>query len=48
MYSMQGIVRKSICNATNQFEKLGYVGNNHANKKTIGYKSVNYEQMLKK
>lgn len=47
MYSMQGIVRKSICNATNQFEKLGYVGNNLANMNTRGYKSVNFEQMLK-
>ena len=47
MYSMQGIVRKSICNATNQFEKLGYVGNNLANMNTRGYKSVTFEQMLK-
>ena len=28
MYSMQGIVRKSVSNVTTQFEKLGYVANN--------------------
>lgn len=46
MYSMQGIVRRSINNVTNQFEKLGYVGNNLANLNTHGYKSVRFEQML--
>ncbi len=46
MYSLQGIVRKSVNNVTNQFEKLGYVGNNLANLNTHGYKSVSFEQML--
>ena len=46
MYSMQGIVRRSINNATNQFERLGYVGNNLANLNTHGYKNVRFEQML--
>ena len=46
MYSMQGIVRRSINNATNQFERLGYVGNNLANLNTRGYKNVRFEQML--
>lgn len=46
MYSMQGIVRRSINNATNQFERLGYVGNNLANMNTYGYKTVRFEQML--
>ena len=32
MYSMQGIVRKSVNNVTTQFEKLGYVANSLANK----------------
>ena len=46
MYSMQGIVRRSIDNAINQFERLGRVGNNLANFNTRGYKTVNFEQML--
>lgn len=47
MYSMQGIVRKSVNNSITQFEKLGYVANNLANMNTRGYKSVSFEQMLK-
>ena len=46
MYSMQGIVRKSVNNVTAQFEKLGYVANTLANMNTRGYKSVSIEQML--
>lgn len=46
MYSFQGIVRKSVNNATQQFEKLGYVANNLANMNTRGYKAVSFEQML--
>ena len=46
MYSMQGIVRKSVNNVTTQFEKLGYVANSLANLNTRGYKSVSFEQML--
>lgn len=47
MYSMQGIVRKSVNNSINQFERLGYVANNLANMNTKGYKTVTFEQMLK-
>ncbi len=47
MYSMQGIVRKSVNNSISQFERLGYVANNLANLNTKGYKSVSFEQMLK-
>jgi len=47
MYNMQAVIRKSINNATQQFERLGYVGNNLANYNTRGYKSVRFEQMLK-
>lgn len=47
MYSMQGIIRKSVSNVSTQFEKLGYVGNNLANMNTRGYKNVTFEQMLK-
>ena len=46
MYSMQGIVRRSIDNAINQFERLGQVGNNLANFNTRGYKTISFEQML--
>ena len=44
---MQGIVRKGVNNSINQFERLGYVGNNLANMNTRGYKAVSFEQMLK-
>jgi flagellar basal-body rod protein FlgG len=44
---MQAVVRKSINNATMQFERLGYVANNLANTNTIGYKGVSFEQMLR-
>lgn len=47
MYNLQGIIRKSMNNATSQFDKLGYVANNLANYNTNGYKSVRFEQMLK-
>lgn len=46
MYTLQGIIRKSVNNATTQFDRLGYVGNNFANYSTNGYKSVRFEQML--
>ena len=46
MNTLQGILRKSINNATTQFDRLGYVGNNFANFSTTGYKSVRFEQML--
>mgnify|MGYP002765360700 FL=1 len=46
MYSMQGIVRKSVNNVATQFEKLGYVANDLANMNTRGYKTVSFEQML--
>lgn len=46
MNSFQGIIRKTINNATTQFDKMGYIGNNFANYSTTGYKSVRFEQML--
>ena len=46
MYTIQGMLRKSINNTYIQFERLGYVGNNLANINTNGYKSVRFEQML--
>lgn len=47
MFNAQAIVRKSINNATTQFDKLGYVGNDLANYNTYGYKSIRFEQMLR-
>lgn len=46
MYSVQGIIRKSLNNTTTQFDKLGYIANNFANYSTNGYKSVRFEQIL--
>lgn len=46
MNNLQGIIRRSINNATTQFDKLGYIGNNFANYSTNGYKSMRFEQML--
>lgn len=47
MYNMQAVVRKSINNATMQFEKLGYVANNLANYNTAAYKTNRFEQILR-
>lgn len=46
MYNLKGIIRKSMNNATTQFDRLGYIANNFANYSTTGYKSVRFEQML--
>lgn len=46
MYTMQGIVRKGINNATTQMDRLGNIANNIANYTTNGYKSVTFEQVL--
>ncbi len=47
MYSMQAVVRKSINNATMQFERLGYLANNLANYNTAAYKPLSFEQILR-
>lgn len=46
MQNLQGIIRKSTNNVTNQWEKLGYIANDLANYTTNGYKGVRFEQML--
>lgn len=46
MYNMQGIISKNINNASSQFERLSYVGNNFSNFSTNGYKSVRFEQFM--
>lgn len=46
MHNLQGIIRRSVNNVTNQWERLGYVANDLANFNTHGYKSVRFEQML--
>ena len=47
MYNMQAVVRKSINNATMQFDKLGYIANNLANYNTVGYKTSAFEQIIR-
>jgi len=44
---MQAVVRKSINNATMQFERLGYIANNMANYNTVAYKTNRFEQILR-
>ena len=46
MHNLQAIIRKSVNNVTNQWDRLGYVANDLANFNTHGYKSVRFEQML--
>lgn len=46
MQNLQGIIRKSTNNVTNQWERLGYIANDLANVNTTGYKGVRFEQML--
>lgn len=46
MQNLQGIIRKSTNNVSNQWERLGYIANDLANVNTIGYKSVRFEQLL--
>lgn len=46
MYTIQGMIRKSINNAETQFDKLGAISSNFANYSTTGYKSIRFEQML--
>ena len=47
MYNMQAVIRKSINNATMQFDKLGYIANNLANYNTPAYKTSSFEQLLR-
>ena len=47
MYNMQAVVRRSVNNATMQFEKLGYIANNMANYSTPAYKTNRFEQILR-
>ena len=44
IFTAQAIVRKSINNATTQFDKLGHVANDLANYNTYGYKFVEIEK----
>ena len=46
MYTIQGMIRKSINNTFCQWERLGYVANNLANINTNAYKPVRFEQMI--
>ena len=46
MYTVQGLIRKSVVNVQSQFERLGYISSNIANMNTNGYKSVRFDQLL--
>jgi flagellar basal-body rod protein FlgG len=46
MYTLQGIISRSVDNANKQFETLGYVTSNVANYNTIGYKTQRFENYL--
>lgn len=46
MSTIQGIINKSVVNAEQQFERLGYVSTNFANYNTPGYRSIRFEQVL--
>ncbi len=46
LHNLQGIIRKSVNNVTNQWDRLGYIANDLANYSTKGYKSIRFEQML--
>ena len=46
MYTIQGMIRKSINNTFSQWERLGYVANNLVNLNTNAYKTIRFEQML--
>ena len=46
MYTIQGMIRKSINNTFSQWERLGYVANNLVNMNTNAYKNVRFEQMM--
>ncbi len=47
MHNLQGIISKSVNNATMQFERLGYIATNSANMNTNAYKNVRFENYLK-
>jgi len=46
MTTIQGIISKSVDNATSQFETLGYITTNVANYNTVGYKNQRFENYL--
>lgn len=45
-YSLQGIIRKSVTNTLQQFEKMGYASENFSNISTNAYKAVKFEEVL--
>ncbi len=47
MHTLQGIISKSVNNATLQFESLGYISTNVANYNTTGYKAQRFENYLR-
>ena len=45
-YNLQGIIRKSTYNITNEFDRLAYITQNIANMNTNGYKAVRFENII--
>jgi len=45
-YNLQGIVRKTTANITNEFDRLAYITQNFANMNTVGYKAVRFESII--
>ncbi|EKE03981.1 MAG: Flagellar basal-body rod protein FlgG [uncultured bacterium] len=46
MTTLQGIISRSVDNATKQFETLGYITTNVSNYNTVGYKTQRFENYL--
>lgn len=46
MYTLQGIISRSVDNANKQFETLGYLTTNVSNYNTVGYKAQRFENYL--
>ncbi len=45
-YNLQGIIRRNVVNAMNQFEKFGYYSQNIGNANTYGYKAMRFDDVL--
>ncbi len=45
-FNLQGIIRKSSTNITNEFNRLAYASQNIANMNTNGYKAVRFEEII--
>lgn len=46
-YTLQGLIRRNLNNATAQFDRLGTISTNFTNINTVGFKSSSFDQLLK-